>query len=198
MKQRTYFGFRVVKYNLLPLYYFLLTEEYGPERGFDLLWTNAELDAEGTRMVLRDGVGLEDEKAKKIAEVMHPDEPRETYLVLTMNMMRRLGLYEYYADWDFSGTQEKPLSTSYQSHPDGSGQLDLEDDTDPDTARRKKETIWRLFLDRDGVEDELMIRFERVYEVTDGVEQVQVWRVLPGVVAYMPWLEEDNNQRTDS
>ena len=153
--------------------------ELGPRKTFSAICTAATLDREEAHTYFREEWNLPDKEADRFAGMLYPEDECETYLVLTTGMMMRLGLIEYYAEWDFTGDQPLPVSTTYYSYPNGFGQIDMENETaDPFVKRRKLETIWQLFFDRDGIyEDQVM--FERVYEAVDGIEQVQVWRIVP-------------------
>ena len=125
----------------------------------------------------RDEWALSPEEAKRSAGMLHLEKPRETYLVLSTSMLMRLGYIEFYGDWDFTGDQRLPVSSTYYSHPSGFGEVDQDKETeDPFSKHRQQETIWQLFFDRDGTYED-QICFERVYEVVDGIEQVQVWRI---------------------
>ena len=87
------------------------------------------------------------------------------YLVLTYTMAKQTTMYEYYSDWDFSGTQISPYD---------SANIALTDD-EVERLERKRDTytMWRLFFD---VENNPYFNIK--YEYNDGVEGIRVWRVM--------------------
>lgn len=157
---------------------FELAGELGAQKGFEALWETASLDKEKTIDLLTDTYGMDPDRARTIEALVHPIQTGEVFLVLSGALIMRLGLIEYYADWDFTGTQPMPVSTAFFLYPDGSGSLREDREEDQDfLEHRESETIWRLYLDRNGT-DSAGGWFEKDFEEADGHEMVQVWRVM--------------------
>ena len=155
-----------------------LTGILGIATGYDALWETLPLGSDDARTRLVETYGLDEEQAAEIESLMHPEKPREAYVVLSESMMQVLGWIEYYSAWDFETIQPAPQATAYYSIPDGSGALFLIDDTNREFYEaRQSETVWRLYFDRDphGADG---LCFELVYETSDPVDHVQVWKVL--------------------
>lgn len=150
----------------------LLMEHADAPVAFQALWDALPLDAEEARTVLAESCDLTPQEAAQAEALMHPtNAPKEAYLVITDSMKRRLGWYEYYADWDFTGTTPTPASTGYDRTPDGYA---LHGTTQGKSLlkRRKAETFWRLMIDDENIDG-----FERVFDEDDGEEHVCIWRV---------------------
>ena len=94
------------------------------------------------------------------------------YLVLTYTMTRQIGWYEYFANWDFTGTQTAPVSTWYSRMPDGTSLFDSDVGQEYLENVRSRETIWRLFFNAESSDC-----FTPAYEWHDGQEHVRIWRV---------------------
>ena len=149
----------------------------GLEEGCRLLWKCAAADRETSGEILKEEGNIPGAKAEKIAGMIHPTRPRETYLVLTRRMMMLLGWIEYYANWDFSGEQEEPVLTGHLSIPDGSGSfVSAEPAHKAFFEKRMKENIWSLYFS-ESEEEEEKSGFKRVYEAEDDLEKIRVWRV---------------------
>ena len=156
-----------------------LRRKLGIRNTCNALYTAATLTREEAETYFREEWDLSAEEAEQSAARMYPAAPRETYLVLSTGMLMRLGYIEFYANWDFTGDQQVPIASTYDTHPSGFGEVDQDKDTkDPFSKYRQQETIWQLFFDRDGIYEDQAC-FERVYEAVDGIERVQVWRVVP-------------------
>ena len=150
----------------------LLMEHTDTATAFDALFKALVSREEEALTLLEDRCGLSAAQAKEAWQLMRPAAPKETYLVLTYTMTRQIGWYEYYAGWDFTGTQEPPAVTRYNYTPDGTPLFtDREGETYKDTVR-SKEMMWRLFF-----EAETTPCFRPVYEWHDGLEHVRVWKV---------------------
>ena len=150
-----------------------LTDLAGEEKAFAALWETLPLDREETAAHLRDRYSIEQEEAEELAGMIHPQQKKETYLVISGDMLYKLGWIEYYADWDFNGRNTPPAATVYSVMPDGSANMK----SDKEEARaffaaRAQETIWKLFFKAEGAP-----YFTPVFETSDGVSQIQVWRV---------------------
>ena len=156
-----------------------LRRKLGIRNTCNALYTAATLTREEAETYFREEWDLSAEEAEQSAARMYPAAPRETYLVLSTGMLMRLGYIEFYANWNFTGDQQVPIASTYDTHPSGFGEVDQDKDTkDPFSKYRQQETIWQLFFDRDGIYEDQAC-FERVYEAVDGIERVQVWRVVP-------------------
>lgn len=149
----------------------LLRQHVSPQTAFETIMEALPLNKREARELLRSRCGLTSDEAAQIEKLLHPAKPKELYLVITNTMLRQLGWYEYYASWDFSGTSTPPAATSFDRMPDGTslkqtpeGQALLEE--------RSKETIWRL-----AIEPESSECFVPVFNMSDGVEHVRIWRV---------------------
>ena len=145
----------------------------GEKRAFSALWEVLLADSEETEQYLTEEYGVPAETAELLAGMIHPDQKQEVYLVISGDMLYKLGWIEYYADWDFTGDQRPPAATVYSVMPDASENIH----SDNENARaffadRAQETIWRLFFNAEGGE-----YFEPVFEASDGVSQIQVWKV---------------------
>ena len=115
--------------------------------------------------------GLTRDEASEVELLVHPRASQEVYLVLSNEMLLRLGWYEYYADWDFSGEATPPRATAFNKAWDGTPLQDSEEGKEL-LQRRSGETMWRLLVDGkvDGA-------FARVFDEDDGVSHVRVWRI---------------------
>ncbi|MBR3328415.1 MAG: hypothetical protein IKG22_13930 [Atopobiaceae bacterium] len=150
----------------------MLMEHADAPVAFEALWDALPLDKEEACTVLEDCCDLTPEEAEQAEALMHPvNAPEEAYLVITDSMLRRLGWYEYYADWDFTGTTPTPASTGYDRTPDGYALRGTSEGKEL-LKRRSAETMWRLMLDKEDVDG-----FERVFDEDDGEETVCIWRV---------------------
>ena len=137
------------------------------------MWETLAADRGETCRKLVSGYGLTEAQAAEAERLLHPSEEKETYLVVTDLMLNQLGWIEYFGNWDFSGTAVYPRATFYSLMPDGTADINSEDEK----ARaffnaRTEETIWRLFFSGDGGTS-----FEKEFDASDGASHVQVWRV---------------------
>ncbi len=139
---------------------------------FETIWETILLDQNAARVVLHDRCGLTVEEASEVESLIHPAEDREMYLVLTYTMTRQIGWYEYFANWDFTGTQTVPVSTWYSRMPDGTSLFDSDVGQEYLENVRSRETIWRLFFNAESSDC-----FTPAYEWHDGQEHVRIWRV---------------------
>ena len=108
---------------------------------------------------------------KKQLPLLHPEQPKETYLIITDTMMMEIGWYEYFSYWDFAGENPVPRSTTLRYTPDGYPYDSPEGQVYMDEVRGN-ETIWRLYMEE--IEDE---RFELVFSGEDASEGLWMWRV---------------------
>lgn len=129
------------------------------------------LGEDETRSLLVERCGLTRDEASEVELLVHPRASQEVYLVLSNEMLLRLGWYEYYADWDFSGEATPPRATAFNKAWDGTPLQDSEEGKEL-LQRRSGETMWRLLVDGkvDGA-------FARVFDEDDGVSHVRVWRI---------------------
>ena len=151
-----------------------MAEQLGEKNAFDVLWKVLLMQRDETERYLQETCGFTGEKAAELAEMIHPEQEREVYMVISGDMLYKLGWIEYYADWDFADGGRKPAATVYNVMPDGSENMKSESEK----ARaffedRAKETIWRLFFRADGGE-----AFAPAFETSDGISQIQIWKVL--------------------
>ena len=151
-----------------------MAELLGEKTAFDALWEALLLQRDETERLLKGIYGIPEQEAASLAEMIHPEQKKEVYLVISGDMLYKLGWIEYYADWSFDGKGKRPAATVYSSMPDGSENMKSE----TEKARaffedRAKETIWRLFFVADGGDV-----FVPEFESSDGVSQIQVWKVL--------------------
>ncbi len=150
----------------------LLMAHLDSKTAFDALWTALNADADEAKLLLVNDYGLTDEIAAQAVSLIHPEKPREMYLVITYTMTRQIGWYEYFANWDFTGKQWPPASTWYSRTPDGTSVFDEGEGAEYLANVRSKEAMWRLFFNA-----ETSVRFTPAYEWHDGQEHVRIWRV---------------------
>ena len=145
-----------------------------PSAAFELLWEAlSNPDSESTWYTLYEDYAFPAMAAYYMTYLLCPGASQEIYLILTGTMMKQLGWFEYYADWNFQETAAAPVSTLYNKTPDGKATIESEDEAvQAFFDARAGETIWKLFFYHAGGD-----RFSLVYETDDGVEQVQVWKV---------------------
>lgn len=149
-------------------------DKLGGTKGFEALYETVVLERDEAAKVLRDKYGFTAAEADEAADMMHPAETPEIYLVVTGRMMRILGWFEFYGNWDFEGENIKPADVSYNKTPDGSADMDTAEGEQKEFfEKRANETVWRLYF---GMEEG---PFTPVYETGDGIENVQVWKLVP-------------------
>ena len=150
----------------------VMKEHIKKKDAFEAIWETLSLDKEETVRVLTDQYGLSQEIAVETEALIHPPSPRECYVIITDTMLMQLGWFEYYRDWDYTGESPEPVYTVYDIKPDGTANLDMEDEKSKAYfAERAKETIWRLSFDGDG--EDCFI--QKVY-IDDKVHEVQIWK----------------------
>ena len=151
-----------------------LAEILGEKNAFAALWGTLMMPKQEAARMLQSRYGIPAEKAAGLAEMIRPEQTKEVYLVLSGDMLYKLGWIEYYADWDFESGGRTPAATVYSVMPDGSENMDSETEkARAFFADRAKETIWRLFFKADGGDV-----FAPAFETSDGVSQIQIWKVL--------------------
>ena len=111
------------------------------------------------------------EDARTADALIHPAEDREAYLVLTYSMLNRIGWFEYYSVWDFTGRAAPPATTLYRFTPDGQSITDSEFGQQYFKVRSQS-VFWRLF--REGA---AVAGFRPVFSTGDSVETVRVFRI---------------------
>ena len=138
---------------------------------FDTLWEVLPLEKQATEALLQERLGMTAKEAAEAETLLHP-KVRETYLVLSRTMMLEMGWFEYFANWDFTGTARTPVSTLYNYTPEGYSITDSEEGRDYLDKVRSKETLWRLYFEGNGEDC-----FTLYFTADDGVQQVYVWKV---------------------
>lgn len=128
-------------------------------------------EPEAARTCLREECGLTDDEADETERLLHPAEPKETYLVLTDAMMMQYGWFEYYGFWDFTGNTPEPLNTSYDFTPTGY-HIERPEARKYMEETRTRETLWRIYLQAEEND-----RMTCVYRGDDGLEHVRIWRI---------------------
>ena len=149
-----------------------LAQHFDIKTAFDVLWTALPMEKNAALHYLCEHCSLTAEEAAEAEALIHPAEAKETYLVLSYTMTRQIGWYEYFANWDFTGTQKTPSATWYSRMPDGTSVFDSESGQGFLENVRSKETIWRLFFNAEQSD-----YFSPMVEWHDGLEHVRVWRV---------------------
>ena len=153
----------------------LLMEHTDAASAFETLWTVLVSEKDEALALLSDRCGFDRAEAEEAWKLMRPDEPKETYLVLTYTMTRQIGWYEYYAGWDFTGRQAKPSSTLYTYTPSGTPLFRSEEGQEYMESVRGKEMMWRLFFNAERTDC-----FTPAFEWHDGLEHVRIWKVENG------------------
>ncbi len=136
-----------------------------PKTAFEILWETMLMDTEEACAVISEKCGMNTEEAKMTEVMIHPKKNKEAYLVLTYTMAKQTPMYEYYSDWDFTGTQIFPNDSDDTSLTEGESEM-LE-------KTREGYTMWRLFFELEETRF-----FTPVYECNDGVEGVRVWKIM--------------------
>ncbi len=146
----------------------MLAENADPGTAFETLWEVFPMERDEACAVISDKCGLDTEGAREAESLIHPARPKEAYLVLTYTMTNQTSMYEFYSDWDFTGTQVSPYS---EEADDPQAELS---ETEKENLEKKRDgyMMWRLFF-----EVENNPYFDPVYEYSDGIEGVRVWRV---------------------
>ncbi len=139
----------------------LLMEYTDPKTAFDTLWEVLPMNTKESSSIIADKCGMNIQNAIEVDKLIHPRDTKEIYLVLSYSMIKETGMYEYYSDWDFTGTQ---ISSYKESSTD--------DEQEKLDTKRESYTMWRLYFD---VEENPY--FNCVFENYDGVEGIRVWRV---------------------
>ncbi len=150
----------------------MLMEHTDAATSFEVIWEALMLDRDRACELIEDKCGMSADEAARAEELIHPAPGKETYLILTYTMTKQLGWYEYYADWDFTGTQELPDATWYSYMPDGTPVFLTEKGQEYLEEKRADEIMWRLFFNA-----EENPYFIPAFEWHDGVEHVRIWRV---------------------
>ena len=138
----------------------------------DLLFDALAANREEAIVLLQNGLGIEEEKASLIEAMIHPEKTREIYLIITYTMTRQIGWYEYFSNWDFSGSQPVPNATLYSYTPEGTPLFNTEEGQEYLKGIRGKETMWELFFNA-----KKSPYFTPAFEWHDGTEHVRVWHV---------------------
>ncbi len=148
-----------------------LMEHMDAEMAFDTVWDALILGKAEAEELMVSRCGLTREEAAEAETLLHPEQPKETYLIITDTMMMEIGWYEYFSYWDFAGENPVPRSTTLRYTPDGYPYDSPEGQVYMDEVRGN-ETIWRLYMEE--IEDE---RFELVFSGGDASEGLWMWRV---------------------
>ena len=152
----------------------LLREYTDTRTAFDAIWETLLMDRQGAEDYLIKNCAMPADKACEAACMLHPEAQTESWLVVTERMMQLIGWIEYFSDWDFTGNMPRPAATVYKYTPDGKSVYDTEEGREY-LEKRNKETLWKLFFDKDGGSS-----FRLVFEKEDGIDHVMVWRVGEG------------------
>lgn len=142
------------------------------KNAFETLWDVLMMDKDEAVEALKQRCNLDENTAINVEKMIHPDNDKEIFLVITYTMTKQMGWYEYYSDWDFTGTQNLPEATWYSYTPDGTPVFLTEQGQDYLENKRSGETMWRLFFNA-----EENPYFMPAYEWHDGTEHVRIWRV---------------------
>jgi hypothetical protein len=151
------------------LFYEMLKND--PKKAFETLWNALVLDKDEAVKEL-EKCGLSKTESAELEQMLHPQEKKEIYLVMSRTMLYQIGWYEHFANWDFTGEQGNPQATTYRYTPDGYSINDSEEGKKYQKEVRSKETIWRLL-----VEGEQPDGYVCTFGKDDGVEQVIVWKI---------------------
>ena len=151
----------------------LMMEHTDPKTAFDTLWDVMLLDTANACRIIADNCGMTADDAKKAEALIHPAKQKESYLVITYTMTKMIGWFEYYSDWDFTGTQPLPDATWFSYMPDGTPLFMTDEGQQYLGETRSGETMWRLFFNAE--ENPCFIP---EYEWHDGVEHVRIWKVV--------------------
>ena len=133
-----------------------LMEHVDAQTAFDAVWEALPLPKVQAVRVLESRCGLTAAQAAEAEALLHPAEPKETYLVLTRSMLAKQPWFEYFANWDFEG-----------SSPDAPHAQDGVERHDASDA------VFRRLLDQ----EEPMDGFTLVFDGDDGVERMTIWRI---------------------
>ncbi|MCR5473598.1 MAG: dolichyl-diphosphooligosaccharide--protein glycosyltransferase subunit STT3 [Lachnospiraceae bacterium] len=144
-----------------------LMEYTDTKNAFDVLWEVLPLDTKSACNVISDKCGVNMEEAQRVENLIHPRITKEAYLVLTYTMMVQTEWYEYYSDWDFTGTQ--PLPNEYNDSEDNALSKAEEEKLE---RIRGTYTMWRLFFDK-----EINPYFTQECEFYDGIEGIRIFKV---------------------
>ncbi len=142
------------------------------KNAFETLWDVLMMNKDEAVEALKQRCNLDENTAINVEKMIHPDNDKEIFLVITYTMTKQMGWYEYYSDWDFTGTQKLPEATWYSYTPDGTPVFLTEQGQDYLENKRSGETMWRLFFNA-----EENPYFMPAYEWHDGTEHVRIWRV---------------------
>ena len=149
-----------------------LMEKLGASEGIKALWETVTADSGEAMRVLSDKYGMSDADAAEADRLIHPAEEHETYLIVTGRMMSIIGWFEFYGNWDFEGENIRPAAVRYDRTPDGSADKETAEGEDRELfEKRAREAVWRMYFDDEGGP------FSLVYDTSDGIEKVQVWKL---------------------
>lgn len=151
-----------------------LMERTDTENAFDALWEALVMDGDDAAALLQTRCGLTADEAKEAEALIHPRQPKKTYLLITYTMTCQIGWYEYYANWDFTGEQDRPSATLYSYTREGTPIFNTVKGQEYLDNVRGKETMWQLFFNAVSTPC-----FTPAFEWHDGLEHVRVWKVEP-------------------
>ena len=150
----------------------MLMDKLGAKDGFDALWETADMKSDDAKNTLIEKYSLNAVDAKEVERLIHPSEDHETYLIVTNRMTGMLGWIEFFGNWDFEGENTRPVYVGYNKTPDGKIEKDKAKGSDKAFfEKRDRETIMRLYFDNEKGP------FTLVYESSDGIDKVQVWKL---------------------
>ena len=139
---------------------------------FQALWAALPANREDAIRILEDRCGLSSADTVLAESLIHPETPKEAYLLLTKTMMNRIGWFEYYSVWDFTGNAAPPVTTLYLFTPDG--QSLLNSDFGKEYLQvRSRSLLWKLFIEKADIPG-----FTPVFKSSDGLEDVLLFRLI--------------------
>lgn len=141
---------------------------------YETIWEALPKEKAEAEAIIRSRCGMDADAAAQAEAYLHPEAPKETYLVLTYTMTQQIGWYEYFANWDFTGQQPLPSSTYYSYTPEGTPLFDTQEGQAYLEGVRGQEALWELFFNAKRTDC-----FTPAYEWHDGLEHVRIWRVEP-------------------
>ena len=152
----------------------LLCERLGYGDGCAALWELAPAARAQTLAALQE-YGFAADEAVELEALLHPEAPREVYLVVTQRMLYFIGWIECFGNWHFDRANVLPKEVGHTVLPDGSASISSKDPEDVAFfEHRQQKLLWRMTADDDA---KLGSHFELVCDSFDGVDVSRVWRV---------------------
>lgn len=132
----------------------MLGEKLGYEEGLPLLYKMLTAGRDDS-IAMMTGSGLDAETAEEIEGLVHPDDPREAYLVISSANMNIRGWIDYYGSWKPGGDNPRPGDEGFGT-------------PEELAEKREREAISRLF--NDNIE-------KPAFRCYDDNGTVSVWRI---------------------